>query len=61
MPDVKTLILLVGSSIASWPGTVKMPDVKHEDIVDWLKPYFVEDTGEIRIETEVVRALVRKP
>ena len=58
MPDVKTLMLWEGSSFA---GMVKMPDVKHEDVVEWLKPYFIEDTGEIRIETEIVRALVRKP
>ena len=58
-PDAMNVLHFVKATIPS--DVCKTPNVKKEDVVDWLKPFTDENTGQINFKQPVVRAIVMKP
>ena len=59
LPDAISVWHLVK---ASAPSVVsEIPNSKKEDVVDWMKPFTDENTGQVNFRQPVVRAVVRKP
>jgi ubiquinone/menaquinone biosynthesis C-methylase UbiE len=58
-PDaISAMNFVKASSLVS--DVVTLPSVKKEDVVEWLKPYTDDNTGQIISASPIVKALVRK-
>ena len=59
LPDAVSVWHLVKASVPS--DVLELPNPKKEDVVDWVKPFTDENTGQVNFRQPVVRAVVRKP
>ena len=58
-PDAMSVLHFTKASVPS--DVCKIPNAKMEDVVDWMKPFTDENTGQVNFSQPVVRAVVRKP